>query len=362
VGLGRTFALNTSAPEVRGFIDSITAVPEPSSILLLGFSTVVGYSRFRKRRKTLKATGLFAAVMVLIVSGVAVKRADAGMVTSASAIPVSEAVGASRVVANGGNLGWFSVEFTSPTTLERQSVFSSATLLGDGRTIVNNTHQYLSFLNSSPVFSFGTGSNYSDSLLRGDVYRVQSWALDPNFVNTNSLASTHGLAVGILEFQVPNVNNIRLATSAPSVGTVAQTAGFGRPAVNGVGFLPVTGRAMGGDMAIVGPGGNFDPNQFTRTIFRDNSPSDISLTGGNSGSPVIFNNELVAIGAASNGLGGASWSALVSSGPASSFIAQNSFTAVPEPSSLLMLGAASAGAYSLRRYRKRRKTLPSTGI
>jgi len=267
------------------------------------------------------------------------KRADAGIITSAAADPQAKASGAQYSVDGGGSVGY----------INNSAGRASGVYLGNGW-VLTAGHVAAS---GGPL-TFGTGSNFNSS--PGTIFTPTQVVLHPQYSNTGN----HDLAL-IRYAGLDLDRTIAFAITTPAAGVDILLAGYGTTGVFGGAYTGQDGfiragtsrLALGSALDIRGYSSQYFGGGFMRP---SSSPNDIRAAGGDSGGGVFTQtNQLLGIIIAADGsTSGTGTYFLNTTNSENSAWIQSNITAVPEPSSFALLGAASTVAYALRRFRKRR--------
>ena len=266
------------------------------------------------------------------------KRADAGIITSAAADPQAKASGAQYSVDGGGSVGY----------INTNAGVASGVYLGNGW-VLTAGHAAA----HGGALTFGTGSNFNSN--PGTIYSPSQTIMHPSYSN----GGNHDLA--LLYYSTLNLNStVTFAVNKPAAGSDVWLAGYGTtgtPAgyTTQDGFIRAGTSRMSSGFGLEGEG--FSSVFFGAADMRPNTrPNDIRGYLGDSGGGVFTQSgDLLGlmIAASLPSIGRSTYFLDLTNSENRSWI-QSNVTAVPEPSSILILGATSTVAYALRRFRKRR--------
>lgn len=291
-------------------------------------------------RRVSQKVGLGTAMMgtgfgLTGLGGAEQKQADAGIITSASADPQILAFGATYAVKNGGSVGY----------ITNSAGHGSGVYLGNGW-VLTAGH----VANYGGALTFGTGTNFNSD--PGTIHSPSQVIFHPQYSNLGN----HDLA--LIKYPTLNQSSIlTIATSRPATGSDIWLAGYGttgtpagytiqdgfiRAGTSGLYYGPVLDTS-GYSNVFYGLG---DMRSFIR-------PYDIRAYVGDSGGGVLTPaGELLGIMiAAGNSPSNPRTYFLDGTNLENSSWIQ-SITAVPEPTSLFLVGAAGLATFGFRRVRR----------
>jgi len=265
------------------------------------------------------------------------KQAEAGIITNASVDPQILAFGATYAVKNGGSVGHIANNSIAG--------HASGVYLGNGW-VLTAGH----VANFGGALTFGTGTNFNTD--PGTIFLPSQVIIHPQYSN----GGNHDLA--LIKYPTLNQSSIlTIATSRPATASDIWLAGYGTtgtPAgyTTQDGFIRAGTSRMSSGSTLLTEG--FSPVFFIAGDMRvATRPFDIRGYIGDSGGGIFTpSGELLAIEiAGSNPADGTRTYGLDMTNLENRSWIQ-SITAVPEPTSLFLVGAAGLAAFSFARFRK----------
>ena len=297
--------------------------------------------------------GVAMAASTIGIGGLAGKEARGDMVLSLDALPGVLAQGAAGTVSQGGNGVYLRIERNNGTT-EFNSGFAF-NYGGRGHAYVAG-HSVFNNLSFNPTFSIGTGPNFNTN--PGSIFTAQSFRIAQGFAGQSTIGSALDIAYLSFATEIPGAGTISFPTGALNTSGNVNLVSFGNLVVRGGENFGQTGDAYGGFANIGGQpplfGGN--PDLYQRVNMDIFDPASTRATNGSSGG-LVYQDILgtrYALGIATHAqlsIAGVGYQyARFDSAAFQAFHAAN-MAAVPEPGSLVLLGAfvVAGGAYRRRR-------------
>jgi hypothetical protein len=285
--------------------------------------------------------------------GIEEKRAEAGIVLSmdpqADQRAINNGVGFS--VAGGGNSGYLRGDYNYSGG---SGTFYASAVFIDPYTAISSGHNVRGTEQFNTRFSIGTGPNFNSN--PGSLYEVSNVIMNPGYAASGTRANAADIVIFKFANPVAGVSTIQIADGRPAPNSEVWMAGFGQGGNAAVGYLPLDGNLRAGTSVIrdtIPPLGGASSLLYGNAYF-DNvafNQTGLRAAPGDSGGGVFTDNKLLGLmTAAPFSASGAYTTYLDLSVPSTrEFVLSNSSTAVPEPSGLLMLGAATVGAAFLRK-------------
>jgi hypothetical protein len=312
-------------------------------------------TRCESMRQKIRALwlGVIVIISALGIAGIAENEARGDMVLSLDALPGVLAQGAAGTVSQGGNGVYLRIDRNNGTT-EFNSGFAF-NYGGRGHAYVAG-HSVFNNLSFNPTFSIGTGPNFNTN--PGSIFTADSYRLAPGYAGPGTIGSALDVAYLSFATEIPGAGTISFPTGTLNTSGNVNLVSFGSLVVRDVQNFGQTGDAYGGVAAISGLpplfGGN--PELYQRVNMSIFDPAGTRATNGSSGG-LVYQDILgtrYALGIATQAqttLGGGGYQyARFDSAAFQAFHAAN-MSAVPEPSSLVLLGAfvVAGGACRLKR-------------
>jgi hypothetical protein len=301
--------------------------------------------------------GVTIAASSLGIGGMGEKDARGDMVLSLVALDDRKAEGAANTVSGGGN-GMYMTR-----TGQDGTVFTTASAFGFNAGGVGHVyaagHSAYNILSSSPTFSFGTGPNFNTN--PGHKYNPVFMRIAPGFMGQSSIGAAMDIVYFRLATEIVGAGAISFPTETLRTTGNVNLVSFGQLGVLDDALYGRTGDAYGG-YAISGNfprlfGGN--PDLYERVNMDDLNPGSTKATDGSSGG-LIYQDILGSRYA--RGLATHAQPSVSSLGyqyvrfdsqEFRTFHAEN-ISAVPEPSSMVLLGYLAFTGFAWRATRQRK--------
>ncbi len=300
-------------------------------------------------RKTGFASAMMGAGLGLTgFGGVGEQKAEAGIVISfdPNADQRAKDNGAVRSVAGGGNVG-------SITVHSELGSYSSSLVFINPFTAIKDAHAFDSRFGLNQSYSIGTGANYNS----GPYMSPANIFIHPDYGG----AAGRGVDLAVITFNIPvaGVSELEFASGRSALNETLWLAGYGVTGSPDRGYLGQDGFIRAGTSIARNSapllGGS--SSLYQNLLFDDVTDNLTGLRGGpgDSGGGIFkLDGKLakIIIGGSTDITGSTSMGLLVSAPTVVSFIDQHKITAVPEPSSLSLLGGLAVASAAYRAYRR----------